>query len=54
MNEELALLKKMIEAALPFLSGDVVTETSGTIPLMERLEEVITEAKALLDKKGGA
>ncbi len=34
-------IKELIEAAKPFLSGDVVDETSGTIPLMDRLENAI-------------
>jgi hypothetical protein len=51
-SEEIQTIRRLVEAAKPFLSPDVVTETSGTIPLMERLEEVITEVKALLDEKG--
>ena len=43
-------VKALIEAARPFLLDTVVTETSGTIPLMERLEEAIEEAQERLDE----
>ena len=38
-------LERLIKAAEPFLSGNVVDETSGTIPLMEELRAAIEEAK---------
>ncbi len=47
------LLRELIEAARPFTSGDTVTETSGTIPLMEALEDVIEKAEAWLRATGG-
>lgn len=40
-------IKELIDAAKPFLSGDIVVETSGTIPLMERLEEAIERAEKI-------
>lgn len=36
---------KLIKAAKPFLRSDVVTETCGTIPLMDELEEAIKEVE---------
>jgi len=39
-------LKELLEAAIPFTSGDTVDETSGTIPLMIRLEHAIEVAQA--------
>lgn len=41
-------LRKLIEAARPFLSGDTVTETCGTIPLMNKLEKAIEAAEKVL------
>ena len=35
-------------AAEPFTSGDIVTELTGTIPLMERLKEAIEEIDKLI------
>jgi hypothetical protein len=53
-NRELSacevILIELMKAAKPFTSGDIVTETMGTIPLMERLEEAIDEAEKLLEK----
>ena len=45
-------VRVLIDAAKPFLKDTVVTETSGTIPLMDRLEEAIEEAQTRLDKVG--
>jgi len=42
------VLEELIEAAEPFASGDIVDETSGTIPLMNRLERAIDRAGELL------
>ena len=39
------LLKRLAEAAEPFTSGDTVDETSGTIPLMCTLEDVLEEVE---------
>lgn len=47
-EDEIAVLQRLIEAARPFLDGKIVTETSGTIPLMEELEKAIEEAQGLL------
>ena len=47
MNKE--ILRELIDAAKPFTSGDVVDETSGTIPLMERLEDAIEAATIILE-----
>ena len=39
------IIKALIEASKPFASGDVVTETSGTIPLTDRLKAAIELAE---------
>lgn len=36
---------ELAEAALPFISGDTVDETGGTIPLMERLENALRRVR---------
>lgn len=41
----LAQLQRLIAAAKPFLSGDAVDETSGTIPLVEELRAAIEDAE---------
>ena len=46
------IIEELINAAAPFLSDDVVDETTGTIPLMIRLEKAIKQMKIEL-KKGG-
>jgi hypothetical protein len=43
-----AVLFELMQAAIPFTSSKTVTETSGTAPLMERLEEVIDKAQEQL------
>ena len=48
-TELIEALEALIEAAKPFLKDTVVTETSGTIPLMERLEEAIEKAQEWLE-----
>ncbi len=51
MNKEFeAILIELIDAAKPFTSGDIVDETTGTIPLMERLERAIDEAEEAYKK----
>jgi len=47
--DEISTIRKLIEAAKPFTSGETVTETSGTIPLMEELEDAIEAAEAILE-----
>ena len=47
-EQEVKLIRGLILAAKPFLSGDVVDETSGTIPLMETLEDAIESMEAIL------
>jgi len=42
-EKELQKYKDVAEAAKPFLSGDVVDETCGTIPLMEALEKALNQ-----------
>ena len=46
-QQEIAMLE-LIQAAEPFLSGDIVDKTSGTIPLMGRLKKAILQAKETL------
>jgi hypothetical protein len=41
-------LQALIEAAKPFTSGDVIDETTGTIPLLEALQAAIDAAEAAL------
>jgi hypothetical protein len=49
VNEEIRrVLLELIDAASPFTSGDVVDQTGGTIPLMDRLEDAIDEARATM------
>jgi len=43
-----AILAELIEAASPFTCNDVVDETCGTIPLMDRLELAIAEGRKLI------
>ena len=43
-------LSDLIDASKPFTSGDVVDETCGTIPLMERLENSILASNNLLSR----
>ena len=42
------IMVELVQAAIPFLSGDTVDETCGTIPLMDRLEEAIKQANISL------
>ena len=44
-------IKRLIEAAKPFTNGNIVDETSKTIPLMEELEKAIEAAQKALDSK---
>lgn len=39
--EQAAQIERLSQAAKPFLSGDIVDETGGTIPLMKALREAI-------------
>jgi hypothetical protein len=48
-TNEISAIRKLIEAAKPFTSGETVTETSGTIPLMEELEDAIEAAEAIFE-----
>ena len=43
-------VKALIEAAKPFLNDTVVTETSGTIPLLDKLQEAIDDVQCRLDE----
>jgi hypothetical protein len=47
--DEISTIRKLIEAAKPFTSDETVTETSGTIPLMEELEDAIEAVEAILE-----
>ena len=53
MTNIIKVLEELIEAAEPFTSDEVVDETTGTIPLMERLEEAIEQAENILNKYKG-
>ena len=48
-KEELNILQNLIEKATPFLDGGIVDETSGTITLMDALEDAINKAKMLIN-----
>jgi hypothetical protein len=51
LNDELIkALEQLISASEPFLSGDVVDETSGTIPLIYALKASIEQAKEAIEK----
>jgi hypothetical protein len=43
-------IKALVEAAKPFLKDTVVTETSGTIPLLDKLQEAIDDAQSRMDE----
>lgn len=49
MNDKRKCIEDLIAAAKPFTSGDVVDETSGTIPLMEALRKAIEQMQKRLD-----
>lgn len=51
-EQKAQIVRELMEAAMPFLDWRVVDETSGTIPLMERLEQAIEEGKRLLRELG--
>ena len=38
-------VKALVDAAKPFTNPNIVDETSGTIPLMERLKKAIEDAE---------
>lgn len=48
-NEEIII--RLIRAAEPFTSSDIVDETSGTIPLMEELGKALLAARDLMGVK---
>lgn len=43
--EQLQAITELIEAARPFLDTNIVDETSGTLPLMDRLKQAIEQAE---------
>ena len=45
-------VKALVEAAKPFLDDTVVTETIGTIPLLDKLQEAIDDAQRRLYEVG--
>jgi hypothetical protein len=44
-----AALVELMSASEPFTDPDIVDETDGTIPLMDRLEEALTRCKDVLN-----
>jgi hypothetical protein len=48
MSDVCEALQRLIAAARPFISADVVDETTGTIPLMEELASAIEQAESAL------
>jgi hypothetical protein len=48
MSDVSEALQRLIAAARPFISADVVDETTGTIPLMEELASAIEQAESVL------
>jgi hypothetical protein len=47
--EQKQISAALIAAAKPFTNDDVVDETSGTIPLMEKLRKAIEAAEKQLE-----
>lgn len=47
LKECKSILHELAEAATPFTSGNIVDETNGTTPLMERLDRAIERAKEI-------
>lgn len=52
LSQQEVIMAELIQAAKPFLSGDVVDETDGTLPLMDRLGRAIKQAKISLGAQG--
>lgn len=50
-NEEKQVFCELILAASPFTSGDTVTETEGTEPLMDRLEDALEAAREMIGRR---
>ena len=48
LKDSKLILENLVNASRPFTSGDIVDETSGTIPLMKRLKSAIERAEKLL------
>jgi len=48
LKDSQLILENLVNASRPFTSGNIVDETSGTIPLMGRLKSAIKKAKSLL------
>ncbi len=42
------VIKELRDAAEPFISGNIVDETEGTEPLMERLEAAIKRVDSFM------
>jgi len=49
-KQEVEIVKKLVEAARPFLSSEIVDETSRTLPLMQTLGDAIDTTVNLLDE----
>lgn len=49
MSDWKQIVKELIEASRPFTDGNVVDETSGTVPKMCRLDDAIEAAEKLLE-----
>ena len=47
-KEFIQAVKELLDAAKPFINDDIVTETTGTIPLVERLESAVEEIDDLI------
>jgi len=47
-DEELRAIAELMGAASSFLDDDVVDETTGTIPLVDRLRKAIREVDRLM------
>ena len=52
MKKEIRIVvEDLIESARPFLDGNVVDETTGTLPLMEKLEQAINKTEEILKEE---
>lgn len=49
--QELKAIQDLVAAAKPFTNGNVVDETTGTIPLMERLQQAIEQVAEFITSR---
>lgn len=49
-KEFIVAVKELLDSSKLFLDGDIVTETTGTIPLTERLRSAIKKTDDLISR----